>query len=120
VLAVFGEHPTPATLNRLAYEYFLKDELDGAWTAKPLELICEGGRTMLVLEDPGGEPLDRLVGTDGSEKLLAPRHRGGTYQVHHRDLVQKDLKPANILVNRATVQRRDVQLEDRCSLNGSP
>ena len=27
-----------------------------------LELIREGGRTMLVLEDPGGEPLERLLG----------------------------------------------------------
>ena len=28
----------------------------------PRELIREGGRTMLVLEDPGGEPLERLLG----------------------------------------------------------
>src|SRR5229473_2248587 len=33
VLAVLpaAEHPTPATLDRLAREYELKDELDGAW-----------------------------------------------------------------------------------------
>jgi hypothetical protein len=64
VLAMFpaGSIQHLPTLNRFAHEYFLKDELDGAWTAKPLELICEGGRTTLVLEDPGGEPLDRLVG----------------------------------------------------------
>ena len=61
VLAVFpaGEHPTPATLNRLAHEYGLKDELDGAWAVRPLELISESGWSMLVLEDSGGEPLDR-------------------------------------------------------------
>jgi len=28
----------------------------------PLELVRDGGRTMLVLEEAGGEPLDRLVG----------------------------------------------------------
>src|SRR5713101_8984774 len=64
VLAVLpaAEHPTPATLDRLAREYGLKEELDGAWAVRPLELIREGCRTMLVLEDPGGEPLERLLG----------------------------------------------------------
>src|ERR1700682_5035384 len=57
-----AEHPTPATLDRLAHEHGLKDELDGAWAVRPLELVRERGRTMLVLEDPGGEPLARLLG----------------------------------------------------------
>ena len=41
VLAVLpaAEHPTAATLNRLAHEYGLKDELDGAWAARPLALV---------------------------------------------------------------------------------
>jgi len=56
------EHPTPATLDRLAHEYGLKDELDAGWAARPLELIREGGRTILLVEDPCGEPLDQLLG----------------------------------------------------------
>jgi hypothetical protein len=51
------EHPASATLDRLAHEYGLKDELDAPWATRPLELIRERGRTMLALEDPGGEPL---------------------------------------------------------------
>ena len=64
VLAVLpaAEHPTPATLDRLAREYELKDELDGAWAVRPLELVRERGRTMLVLEDTASEPLHRLLG----------------------------------------------------------
>src|SRR4051794_11423143 len=57
-----AEHPLPASLDRLAHEYGLKDELDGAWAVRPLELVREGGQTLLVLEDPGGEPLVRLLG----------------------------------------------------------
>jgi hypothetical protein len=57
-----AEHPSPSSLDRLAHEYGLKDELDGAWAVRPLEFVREGGRTMLVLEDPGGEPLDGLLG----------------------------------------------------------
>src|SRR5262245_65328347 len=56
------DHPSRSSLDRLAHEYELKDELDGAWAARPLELVRDSGRTMLVLEDAGGEPLDRLLG----------------------------------------------------------
>src|SRR5258708_30760535 len=56
-----AEHPTPATLDRLAREYGLKDELDGAWAVRPLELVRERGRIMLVLADTSGEPLYRWL-----------------------------------------------------------
>src|SRR4051812_20009994 len=64
VLAVVyaAEHPSPENLSRLAYEYALRDELDSAWAARPLELIRERGRPVLILEFPGGEPLGRLIG----------------------------------------------------------
>jgi serine/threonine protein kinase len=107
VLAVCptGEHPTPVTLNRLAHEYGLKDELEGAWAVRPLELIREGGRTMLVLEDPGGEPLDRLLGAPIEVEgflRLAIGIAAALGKLHRQGLVHKDIKPANILVNRAT------------------
>jgi hypothetical protein len=55
VLIVLPAAERPS-LARLADHYELKDELDCAWSARPLELVREQGRTMLVLEDPGGEP----------------------------------------------------------------
>src|SRR6266481_1805089 len=107
VLAVLpaGEHPTPATLDRLAREYELKDALDGAWAVRPLELMRERGRTMLVLEDTGGEPLHRLLGPPMEVRSflsLAMAVAAALTQVHRRGLVHKDIKPANILVNRTT------------------
>src|SRR6266850_1883731 len=104
VLAVLpaAEHPTPATLDRLAHEYGLKEELDGTWAVRPLELIREGGRTMLVLEDPGGEPLERLLGapleTDHFLRL-AIDITVAIGRLHRRGLLHKDIKPANIMVN---------------------
>jgi hypothetical protein len=50
------ELPSPAILDRLAHEYGLKDELDDAWAARPLQLVREHGRTILMLKDLGGEP----------------------------------------------------------------
>jgi hypothetical protein len=57
-----AEHPAPSILDRLAHAYGLRDELDGAWAVRPLEFVREGGRTMLLLEYLGGEPLNRLIG----------------------------------------------------------
>src|SRR6266851_5569892 len=100
-----AEHPTPATLDRLAREHGLKDELGGAWAVRPLELVRERGRIMLVLEDTRGEPLDRLLGMPMEVRSflrLAIAVAAALTQVHRRGLVHKDIKPANILVNRTT------------------
>jgi PAS domain S-box-containing protein len=111
VLAVLlaAERPTPASLARLAHEYGLKDELDGAWAVRPLEFLRDGGRPMLVLEDPGGEPLGRLVGAAvevGPFVRLAIGIATALGKLHQRGLVHKDIKPANILVNRGSQEVR--------------
>src|ERR1700743_2670844 len=56
-----AEHPAPTILDRLAHEYGLRDNLDAAWAAPPLQLLHKDGRRILILEDPGGDPLDRLL-----------------------------------------------------------
>ena len=107
VLAVVpaAAHPTPAVLDRLAHEYALKDELDGAWAVRPLELVRERDRTKLVLEDNGGEPLERLLGAPlqvGHFLHLAIAIAAALGKVHRCGLIHKDIKPANILVNPTT------------------
>ena len=99
-----SEQPTPAILDRLAHEYSLKDELDGAWAVRPLELLRDRGQTVLVLEDPGGELLSGLLGAPmdvGRFLRLAVGVAAALGKAHQRGLIHKDIKPANILVNRA-------------------
>ena len=97
-----AEQPLPDSLERLVNEFALKDELDESWAVKPLALAREEGQTVLVLKDPGGEPLAQL--------LVAPMETGiflrlaisiavALGKLHQRGLVHKDLKPTHILVN---------------------
>jgi hypothetical protein len=50
VVVPAAENPTSIILDRLAHEYSFKDELDGTWAVRPLELVRDRGRTFLVLE----------------------------------------------------------------------
>jgi serine/threonine protein kinase len=97
-----AERPPPAALERLAHEYELRDSLDGEWAARPLVLTSKGGRTALLLEDPGAEPLERLIGEPmeaGRFLRLAIGIAAALGKAHQRGLVHKDVKPANVLVN---------------------
>ncbi|QOG23706.1 AAA family ATPase [Bradyrhizobium sp. SEMIA] len=105
-----ADHPSPSTLDRLAHEYELKDELEGAWAAQPLALMRGAGRTVLVLDDVGGEPLGHLmVKPLEVERFLrlAIAVISALGKLHQRGLVHKDIKPANLLLNEAT---REVRL----------
>ena len=107
VLAVLpaAEHPAPATLDRLAHEYALKDELDGPWAVRPLAFVRDPGQTMLVLEDPASQPLAQRLGAPMAMEDFLPLAiaiAGALAQVHRRGLVHKDIKPANILAHPAS------------------
>jgi predicted ATPase/signal transduction histidine kinase/GAF domain-containing protein len=99
--------PSPETLARLQHAYALREELDPAWAARPLRLELQQGRLMLLMEDPGGESLLKLLGQPwetGSFLRLAVGIAKALGQVHQRGLIHKDIKPANVLVNCVTGQ----------------
>jgi PAS domain S-box-containing protein len=109
VVTPVSERPALGSLRRMEHEYSFKAELDPGWAVQPLALASHEGRTMLVLTDSGGEPLDRLL-----EKPMALTQflrsaigiSAALSQMHGRGLVHKDLKPANILVSRASGEAR--------------
>src|ERR1700676_2905886 len=105
LVAPVSEHPVPAVLERLEHEYSLRAELDSDWAARPLTFVRRGGRQMFILEDPRGEPLDRLLGQpmELSRFLrFAVGLAAALGELHQQGLIHKDIKPANILVDSAS------------------
>src|SRR5215469_296991 len=106
-LSPVTERPAPATFKKIEHEFSLKDELDPAWAIRPIALTQEQNRTMLVFEDPHGEPLDRLLRWPIELKQFLRCAIGlsaALSQVHRRGLIHKDIKPSHVMANAAMDQ----------------
>jgi predicted ATPase/signal transduction histidine kinase/GAF domain-containing protein/CheY-like chemotaxis protein len=105
VLAPLREHTAPRSLRQMEHEYSLRDELEPGWAARPLTLARHQGRPVLVLEDPGGVPLDRLIGAPMEMRQFLRLGIGLAAALgclHKQGLIHKDVKPASALVDIAT------------------
>ncbi|HSO75272.1 MAG TPA: AAA family ATPase, partial [Blastocatellia bacterium] len=105
VLLLVPTRPSRESAGKLEHEFSLRMDLHPDWAVKPIALIEEDGWPMLVLDDPGGEPLDRVI--HGPMELgpflrLAVSAAGALLRLHTRHLTHKDLKPANLLVDVGT------------------
>jgi predicted ATPase/GAF domain-containing protein len=108
VVAMTAEYPSPQSLRRLEHEYSFAAEVDPAWAAKPLALTRHEGRAILVLKDPGGDPLDLILERGQGQPLdltralrIAIGLTTALCQVHRHGLIHKDIKPENVLVDDA-------------------
>jgi PAS domain S-box-containing protein len=107
LLAPSSPRPSPALLKEIDHQYSLSSELGPEWAVRPLAVSHDSGSTVLVLEDPGGMPLDRLIREPielRQSLRLAVSIAGALKRLHERGLVHKNLEPSNILTNSVTGQ----------------
>lgn len=95
----------PRDLERLKNEYEIGRMLDIPAVAKPLALESFEGSPALVTEDTGSASLLPLLGAPMAVERflrLAVAIAEAVAELHAENVIHKDLKPANILVNPAT------------------
>jgi PAS domain S-box-containing protein len=107
LLVPASTRPAVESLKKIEHEYSFRDDLDRTWAVRPLALTQCNGHEALVLEDPGGEPLHRLIQGPmeaGRFLRIAIGLAGVLRQLHKRKLIHKDVKPSNVLVDSVTGQ----------------
>jgi len=119
ILVLLSRNPSPDGLRRLESEYSLRHELDPSWAVRPIGMVAYGAGVALVLDDPGGVPLDHLLVPEGAffeaglQKVavnvefalrVAISISVAIGALHLRGIIHKDIKPSNILVEATTGQ----------------
>ncbi|WP_036478153.1 hybrid sensor histidine kinase/response regulator [Myxosarcina sp. GI1] len=107
------EYPSIEQLAKLRHEYQILQSLTIEGVVKPLTLESYQNGLALILSDFGGEPLYRAIATDKFElKTFLPiaiQLSSILARLHHDNIIHKDIKPANILIDS---QKKRVEIID--------
>ncbi len=97
-----SDQPSHSALRRLQSEFELLGSIQDSRVVRAHDLLSDGNRTVLVVEDPGGAPLRRLLDS-GPLPLSEALHLGAELAealaaIHQAGVMHKDINPSNVLV----------------------
>ena len=102
-----SEQCTPQNIQQLKHEYAIAQQLNSPGTVEALSVELDRGMPYLILEDFGGRSLDRVLNQFqeiGQFLKFAIQIVAALTQIHQKQIIHKDLKPQNIIVNLDTKQ----------------
>ncbi|HYQ01967.1 MAG TPA: AAA family ATPase [Polyangiaceae bacterium] len=111
IKSVASEQPDPEDLAKLEFEFRILRKLDAPGVLRALALVRGAGNVALIVEDFGGQPPAHVAGSEALDVFFtvatAIARTLGT--IHAQNIIHKDVKPRNILINPRT---REVKLID--------
>ena len=97
------DYPSLDAITRLKHEYKITENLDLDNVVKILRLETEQNRLILVLEDFGGQSLKQTLSSDNLRLLkfltIAVQLAKALFSLHSHQIIQKDIKADNIIIN---------------------
>jgi serine/threonine protein kinase len=108
-----AEYPTLEAITRLKHEYQIRKNLDIEQIVKAISLETFDNRLGLVLEDFGGESLGKQIEKERLSAIvilnIAVQIVKALAYLHQNQIIHKDIKPSNIIIN---TQTKQVKLTD--------
>lgn len=100
------ESVAPKHVEQLTHEFNMLSKLDSPYVVRALELVPIQNSLVLVMEDFNGTPLSRLLEEEEWDLLfsleIAMNIASAIGDIHHQNIIHKDIKPQNILINLET------------------
>lgn len=98
------------SVEQLTYEFNMMSRLNSPYVVRPLELVPVQNNLILVMEDFSGKPLSHYMDENHWDLLLcletAIQIATAIGDIHNQNIIHKDLKPQNILVNPTTKETK--------------
>ncbi|HEY9853903.1 MAG TPA: AAA family ATPase [Leptolyngbyaceae cyanobacterium] len=116
-----AEYPTLEEITKLRHEYKILQKLDIPGIIKPLGLENSHNSLALILEDFSGISLKRYLKGEKIEIVkflsIAIQLASTLAQLHQNQIIHKDIKPQNIIINSQTERAKIIDFSIASSLS---